>query len=105
MWSNLIYMLPVSSILCECAIDEEIKMEGNVGDELIRVFKKYMTNPRLKLEKIKIHATIHATYPKGTTLWTIVNGIMTRFHLMAVVNKDAYGNVSLRFEEGISWRR
>lgn len=105
MWSNLIYMLPATSILYNCTINEELKMEGNVGDELERVFKKYMVNSKLKLAKTKIHANIYATYPTGTNLWTIVDGIMTRFHLTAYIDEHNPEEIMLRLEESFAWRR
>lgn len=105
MWSNLLYMLPVISVLYNCTVNEEIKMEGNVGDELERIFSKYLINSKLKLAKTNIHATIHATYPSGTNLWTIVDTIMARFHLSAYIDEHDPNDIVLRLEESIAWRR
>lgn len=105
MWSNLLYMLPISTILYNCVINEEIKMEGDLGDELTRLFKKYLVNSRLKLAKPKVHANIYATYPAGTNLWTIMDGIMARFHLACTIDEKNNGDMILKLEEAISWRR
>lgn len=104
MWFNLLYMLPVSTILYNCVINEEIKMEGNLGDELTKLFKTYLVNSRLKLAKLKIHANIYATYPAGTNLWTIMDGIITKFHLACVIDEKSNGDVILKLEEGAAWR-
>lgn len=105
MWSNLLYMLPVTSILYNCTVNEEVKMEGNVSDELQKVFKKYLVNSKLKLAKTTIHANIYANYPTGTNLWTIVDGIMARFHLMAYIDERNPDEILLRLEEGPAWKR
>lgn len=105
MWSNLMYMLPVTSILYNCVIDEEIKMEGNVADELERIFSKYLVNSRLKLAKTNIHANIYFTYPAGTNLWTILDTIMARFHLSAYIDERDSDMMILRLEEGVAWKR
>lgn len=105
MWTNLLYMVPVTSFLYKCVIDEEIKMEGNVGRELERVFEQYMKDSKLKLGKLKLSGQIHATYPAGTNLWTIVDGLMTRFHLSAYIDEQPNGDILFRLEESISWKR
>lgn len=105
MWSNLMYMLPVTSILYNCTINEEVKMEGNVGDELQRIFNKYLVNSKLKLAKTNIHANIYSTYPAGTNLWTILDTIMVRFHLSAYIDERNKDEMILKLEEGIAWRR
>lgn len=104
MWSNLLYMLPVTSILHNCTINEEIKMEGNVADELQRVFKKYLVNSKLKLAERPIHATIYTIYPSGTNLWTIVDDIMLRFHLIAYIDERNPDEILLRLEETLAWK-
>lgn len=104
MWSNLIYMAPVINILYNCIASEEIKMEGNVGDELTRVFKKYLVNSRLRLGKMKIHANIYEIYPAGINLWSILDDAMRRFHLDAAIEERQDGVVILKLEEGVSWK-
>lgn len=104
MWSNLLYMLPVASILYNCTIDEEIKMEGDLGEELTKLFKKYLSNSKLKFFKKNLHATIYATYPTGTNLWSILDGIMTRFHLTAYINEKDSNNIILTLEESLAWK-
>lgn len=105
MWSNLLYMLPVMSRLYKCTINEEIKMEGNISEELQRVFKKYLVDSKVKLAETKIHATINATYPAGTNLWSIIDSIMARFHLMAYIDERNPDTIILRLEEGLAWKR
>lgn len=105
MWSNLLYMLPVSSILYNCTIPEEIKMEGNVGDELEKLFKKYLVNSKLKYVNKTIHANIYATYPAGTNLLTILDGIMARFHLMIYINEKDKDDILFELQESIAWKR
>lgn len=104
MWSNLLYILPVASILYDCTITEEIKMEGDLSEELDKLFKKYLPNSKLKLHKSHIHATIHSTYPAGTNLWSILDGIMTRFHLMAYVDERNSNCIILKLEESVAWK-
>lgn len=105
MWSNLMYMLPITSILYNCVVNEEIKMEGNVGDELEKIFNKYLVNSRLKLAKSKIHANIYSTYPAGTNLWTILDTIMVRFHLSAYIDERDPDMMILKLEESVAWKR
>lgn len=105
MWSNLLYMLPVSSILYNCTIPEEVKMEGNVGDELERIFKKYLVNSKLKFINKGIHANIYATYPTGTNLLTILDGIMARFHLTIYIDEKDKDNILFELKESIAWKR
>lgn len=105
MWSNLLYMLPVTSILYNCTINEEIKMEGDLGDELERVFNKYLVNSKLRFVNKGLHATIYATYPSGTNLWSIVDGIMARFQLIACIDERDKGDILFQLKEGASWKR
>lgn len=104
MWSNLLYMAPVASILSKCVVDEEIKMEGNLSEELQKLFKKYAKNPNFRFIKTKISAKVYATYPIGTSLWTILDGVMTLFHLIAYVNEFPGGVITLELREGSSWK-
>lgn len=105
MWSNLLYMLPVTSILYNCTINEEIKMEGDLGDEIERIFKKYLINSKLKFVNKGLHATIYATYPAGTNLWSIIDGIMVRFQLIAYIDERDDNNILFQLKEGASWKR
>lgn len=104
MWSNLLYMLPVSNILYNCVVDEEIKMEGNLGDELNKVFKKYLVSSKLKYINKPIHATVYATYPSGTSLWTIVDSVIARFRLNVYIDQKNKNSVLFYFEESIAWK-
>lgn len=105
MWSNLLYMIPVSSVLYNCVVDEEIKMEGNLGDELERVFKTYLKNSRLKFVNKGLHANIYGTYPAGTNLWSILDGIIVRFHLIAYIDERGDGDILFHLEESAAWKR
>lgn len=105
MWSNLLYMLPVTSILYNCVINEEVKMEGDLGDELERIFKTYLINSKLKFVNKGLHANIYATYPAGTNLWSIIDGIMVRFQLIAYIDEKDKDNILFQLKEGASWKR
>lgn len=105
MWSNLLYMIPVSSILYDCVADEEVKMEGHLGDELEKLFKKYLGKSKLKFVNKGLHANIYATYPAGTNLWSIVDGIIARFHLIAYIDERGGGDILFHLEEGAAWKR
>lgn len=105
MWSNLLYMIPVASILYDCTVNEEIKMEGDLGDEIERLFKTYLKDSKLKFVNKGIHATIYATYPAGTNLWTIIDGIIVRFKLTAYIDERGNGDILFHFEEGSAWKR
>lgn len=103
MWANLLYMLPVASILSECIVEEEIKMEGELSEELDRLFKAYIPHSKLRFVKKPLHAHISATYPAGTSLWTIFDTIIARFHLVSLVEvHEDY--VKLAVTEGNAWK-
>lgn len=105
MWSKLVYMAPVLSILSKIEITEDVKMEGRVDEEIRRVFEPYLKTTRLVLVRKPIHARVIADYPKGTSLWTILDGIMALFHLDACIDTTAWGDILLTLEEGLSWKR
>lgn len=79
-------------------------MEGDLGDELERLFKTYLKNSKLKFVNKGLHANVYATYPSGTNLWSIVDGIITRFHLIAYIDERGGQDILFRLEESVSWK-
>lgn len=105
MWSNLVYMLPAASIMSKYAVDDEVAMHGDLMEELEKLFVRYLKNTNLELKKTNLRMTINAVYPKGTTIWTILDGIIVRFHLMVYLKEEKDGRIILSLEESAAWKR
>lgn len=103
MWANLMYLIPVASVLSQYKLSEEFKMEGDLLEELDRLLKTVHCTTKLKLEKTKIKCQISATYPKGTSVWTIFDGIMQRYHLNVIITSQNNDSVAISLKEGPAW--
>lgn len=104
MWVHALYTIPVAMVLSKITLTKEIKMEGDLITELNHLFKVAGVEDRLKLGKTKIKAMINAEYPAGSNVWTIVNEIITRYHLTTFVTTEENNIVMLTLEEGASWK-
>lgn len=107
MWSKLLYLAPVASILSMRETDEEEELRGQLQDELIRLFEKTIHSDRFKLIlNPDLHATINTTYPAHSNLWTILDGVLQRYHLILDIKpmKDTDG-ITVQLLEGPSWKR
>lgn len=107
MWANLLYLAPVATVLCMCETEEEEELRGQLQDELIRLFKKTVPPDRLEIIPNKdLHATINTTYPAHSNLWTILDGVLQRYHLILDIKpmKDREG-ITIKLLEGPSWKR
>lgn len=103
MWANLMYLIPVAAILSQYKLDEEFKMEGDLLNELDRLLEKVHCTTKLKIEKTRLKCRINATYPKGTSVWTILDGIMQRYHLNVIITSQKDDSVVISLKEGSAW--
>lgn len=102
MWSRLVYLMPIASIMATVNIPEEIKMEGDLQSELDQLFDKHMKALRFVRNK-GLDLTVNCTYPAGSNLWTIFDGILERYHLLVdIIPKN--GIIVIKFKEGSSWK-
>lgn len=107
MWASMLYLAPVAAVLCMHETDEEEELRGQLQDELIRVFEKSIHHDRFKIIPNKdLHATINTTYPAHSNLWTILDGVLQRYHLILDIKpmKDTEG-ITIQLLEGPSWKR
>ena len=102
-WSRQIAMLPVAAIMATVTIPEEVKMEGDLQDEFNNLLKQYMPAVRFRRNK-DITAYINTTYPEQSNLWTILDGILSRYHLWLDFT-PIEGTLELHFEKGSAWMR
>lgn len=100
-WSRQIAMLPVIAMMATVIVPEEIKMEGDLQDEFSKLLKKYMPNMRFRRNN-GIVAYINTTYPEQSNLWTILDGILNRYHLRLEFT-PIEGTLELHFEKGFAW--
>lgn len=103
MWSNMMYMLPVASILSMYEIKEEIKMEGDLLTELDHLLLMSKCVSNFKIEKSDLKCKVSLTYPAGSNLWTIIDSIINRYRLIASVSIQDPDIVVLRLSEGSAW--
>lgn len=104
MWSEQIYILPIAAFLMEYDLAEDIKMEGELMNELDILLQNNVPSSNFKFLKSSIKAKINTAYPSGTNIWTIVNEIRHRYHLIPIIKTEENGIVTLSFEEGAAWR-
>lgn len=104
MWVHALYTIPVAMVLSKITLTEDIKMEGDLITELNHLLKVSNVEDRLRLGKTKVKATINAEYPAGSNVWTILNEIITRYHLTTFVTTEENNVVVLTLEEGASWK-
>lgn len=107
MWASMLYLAPVATILCKYELAEEEEFRGQLQDELIRVFEKTVSLDNLRLIPNKnLHATINTTYPAHSNLWTIMDGILQRYHLILDIKpmKNREG-ITIQLLEGPSWKK
>lgn len=105
MWANQICLIPIAAMLSTYTFDEEVKMEGDLIEELDRVINSKMHLPNLKLGKTDVKAKINMTYPAGSTLWIIVCSIIERYHLIPELSAENSKVVVLTLKEGSAWKR
>ena len=89
MWFDLVYLLPIAGILAKVEITEETTLEGDLQEELSRLFAKYISKEAFSFQhNAKLNASIRASYPERTNLWTILHGILERYHLIVEIVND-----------------
>lgn len=103
MWANLMYMIPVASVLSQYQLTEEFKMEGDLLEELDRLLKVVHCNTKLRIEKTNLKCRIDATYPEGTSVWTVFDTIMQRYHLNVIITSLKDDSVAISLKEGSAW--
>lgn len=103
MWANLMYLIPVASVLSQYKLSEEFKMEGDLLKELDRLLKSVNCTTKLRIEKTKLRCRIDTTYPKGTSVWTIFDGIMQRYHLNVIITSQKDDSIVISLKEGPAW--
>lgn len=82
MWSDMIYMIPVASVLSIAKLEEDTELKGDLQEELIRLIKEYLPSDSITMVKNEeIISSIDMVYPKGANLWTILDTIMASFNL------------------------
>lgn len=104
MWSNLMYVLPIAEFLMKYETSKEIKMEGDLMEELSKLIDDYVSVPNFKFIKSSVKATINTTYPESTSIWKILDDILHRYHLIPIIGTESGGIVTLSLEEGAAWR-
>ena len=107
MWANMLYLAPVACVLAIHETDEEETLRGQLQDELIRVFEKNIQHGGFKIiPNPNLHATVNTTYPAHSNLWTILDGVLQRYHLILDIKpmKDAEG-ITIQLLEGPSWKK
>lgn len=106
MWSNLMYFLPVAAILSSYTIECDVHLEGDLGEELEKLFGTYISSERLRITTSpSLKARVNMTYPAKTNLWTIFDSIMQRFHLAPEVSAGEDRCVVVVLREGSAWTR
>lgn len=103
MWSKMIAMMPIAALMSTVTIPEEIKMEGDLQDELERILGKYM-QPMKLLRNKEIDCRIDTSYPEQSNLWTIFDGILQRYRLNSVI-EPLDGTIGVRLEKASAWAR
>lgn len=106
MWGYLKHMFPVASILSQVTIQTDVELEGDLYQELSGLICKYVSpttfvllpNPTLK-------ATVNMKFPVGTSLWSVLDIILQRFHLQSEIGTTREGAVTLQLKEGMTWKR
>lgn len=101
MWARMICLLPIAAMMSTVNISEEIKMEGDLQYELERLLSKNMQAIKIIYNK-KLNLKINTSYPAGSNLWTIFDGILERYHLLIdILPKD--GTIAFKLKEGSAW--
>lgn len=105
MWSNLIYLAPVAAIISTVHITEPAALDGDLQDELIWLFTKYISPTKLSFIRNKnLKATINTSYPEGTSLWTILDSTMQRMHLTIEIQAPTPDSLTIELMEGSAWK-
>lgn len=82
MWSDMIYLIPVASVLSMAELKEDTELKGDLQEELIRLIGEYLPSGSIAMIKNEeIISAVDMTYPKRTNLWTILDTIMANFGL------------------------
>lgn len=107
MWTKMLYLAPVAAILSLHETAEEETLHGYLQEELIRVFQKNIHHDKFQIILNKhLHATINATYPAHSNLWTILDGVLQRYHLILdIKSNEKTGGITVQLLEGLSWRK
>lgn len=105
LWANLMYLLPVATLLSQYELPEEFKMEGDLLTELDRLLRFVGCSEKFKIEKSRLKCRVDATYPKGTSVWTIFDGIMCRYHLNVFITSQKDDRVTISLKEGAAWSK
>lgn len=106
MWANMIYFMPIATMLSVHKVDEDVQLDGDLGTEVRKLVSKYITEDKLIfLVDPKLNATIHLSYPKDSNLWTIFDSILQRYHLLPTITTNEKGAVVVVLKEGGAWVR
>lgn len=105
MWSSVVYLFPIATILSKVTVEDEIVMDGDLYQEFNSLICKYvppdqfvlLPNPELKL-------TANLRFPKGTTLWSILDSILVRYHLTAELGTTREEALTAKLKEGAAWK-
>lgn len=82
MWADMIYTIPVASVLTIAKLEDDTEVKGDMQDAMAGLIAKYLPSGSITMVKNEeIIAIINTVYPKGTSLWTILDGIMATFGL------------------------
>lgn len=106
MWSKLLYLAPIASILSLYETEKEENLQGKLQDELIRFFEDNIQKYKFRIiQNAHLNATINVTYPAHSNLWTIMDGILQRYHLIPSINPNEHGGIDVQLLEGPSWKK
>lgn len=82
MWSDMVYMIPIASVLSIAKLEEDTELKGDLQEELIRLIDEHFPSGTIEMVKNEeIISAIDMVYPKGTNIWTILDTIMATFDL------------------------
>lgn len=106
MWSNLMYFLPIATILASYSVDEDTHLEGKLETDFPRFVQKHVHVDQLRIVMdSKISAEMNLDFPARTSIWTIFDSVMHRYHLMPEIKADPDGAVVVTLRKGSAWSK
>lgn len=106
MWGYLQYVFPVASILSQFIVKDDIHLNGELYEELSRLICDYVPPTSFVLiPNPKLSVNVNAKFPAGTSLWSVLDILLQRFHLQSEIGTTREGAVTLFLREGLAWKR
>lgn len=101
------YLLPLATLVSNYELRDETYLSGDLQESVKELLEDYIPNTKLRVIRNKaLSASINFVYPEHTNLWTILDGILHRYHLIVSIKASSIDQepITIKFMEGPAWK-